>query len=480
MTVLLHKDKSIILWYIFAMNTREKEIEELLTRGVSTYIDPDTTFKNKLKTSPEKVVIKFGVDPTRPDIHLGHAVILRRLRKFQDLGCKVVFLIGDYTSQIGDPTGKSKVRPEISQKEIESNMKTYLDQVGKILRTDDDVFTWIRNSDWFLNVTDIFADNPNDVVKIADNATHQEVNIPVNTFIGKAAIFDKSRMQVANLKKANAHIVSFTNVLSILRHITHSRLIERDMFQDRIKNNSELYMHEMLYPIIQGIDSALLHMVYGSCDVEVGGTDQTFNMLIGRDVMKIYKQEPQAVLSFSLLVGLDGKEKMSKSLDNYVAINDEPSDMYGKIMSLPDSAIEEYFTLCTYTPASDIEEIVSQIKNNKVNPKDIKMRLAGEIVAMYHGEGARVIAEQDFITKFQKKEIPDDVLEVVSNGDKTLMETFKQAGVVESNTEFRRLVEEGAITLLTNNNQKVTDTSVLSQEGVYKIGKKRFIKIVIN
>lgn len=460
---------------------REKEIQELLTRGVSSYIDPENSFKNKLEKNPEQIVIKFGVDPTRPDIHLGHAVILRRLRKFQDFGCKVVFLIGDYTSQIGDPTGKSKVRPEISQKEIEDNMKTYLEQVGKILRTDDDVFTWIRNSEWFLDVSDINTSGSSEVKLSIDSKKeniHKEISIDPNSIVGKAVLFENTRMQKTHLKSSVIQTVSFTRVLSTLRHITHARLIERDMFQDRIKNGNELYMHEMLYPVIQGIDSALLHMIYGSCDLEVGGTDQTFNMLIGRDVMKMYKQEPQAVLSFSLLVGLDGKEKMSKSLDNYVAINDTPSDMYGKIMSISDSVIEEYFTLCTYTSKDDIDEIMSQITKGEVNPKDIKMRLAGEIVAMYHGEGARITAEQDFITKFQKKEIPEDVPIIMSSEQESLMETFKQAGIVESNSEFRRLVEEGAITILSNDNQKISDTQSLSQEGVYKIGKKRFVKIV--
>lgn len=461
---------------------RETEIQEILTRGVSTYIDPDNSFLNKLKSHPERIMIKFGVDPTRPDIHLGHAVVLRRLRKFQDLGCKVIFLIGDYTTQIGDPTGKSKVRPEISQQEIEHNMKTYLEQVGKILRTDDDVFTWIRNSEWFLGVSDMNSGEKTEVKMSIDfhkDSSHKEISIDPKSFVGKAVLFENTRMQKTHLKSKIIHTVSFTQVLSTLRQITHARLIERDMFQERLKSGGELYMHEMLYPVIQGIDSALLHRVYGSCDLEVGGTDQTFNMLIARDVMRINKQEPQAVMAFDLLVGLDGKEKMSKSLDNYVAINDEPSDMYGKIMSIPDTALGEYFTLCTYTPQNDIDEILSQIKNDKINPKDIKMRLAGEIVAMYHGEGARIIAEQDFITKFQKKEIPDEVPEVNASADDSLMDVFKNEGIVESNGEFRRLVEEGAITWMTNSNQKISDSSVKAEQGVYKIGKKRFVKINI-
>ena len=220
--------------------------DELFSRGVASFIDPEGLFRKKVEAKiagqyPGDIVIKLGVDPTRPDIHIGHAVILRKLRAFQDIGCKVIFLIGDYTSQIGDPTGKSKVRPEISQKEIEANMQTYLDQVGKILKTDDSVFSWIRNSDWFTDVTDI---QPSQSSFVRIGVT------PINpkSFMGKAVLFENSRMQKTHLKAKTINTVSFTRVLSTLRHITHARLIERDMFRDRINSGSELYMHEMLYP----------------------------------------------------------------------------------------------------------------------------------------------------------------------------------------------------------------------------------------
>lgn len=463
------------------MSIKENELQELLTRGVGSLIDPDNAFQKKLKENPEQIVIKFGVDVTRPDLHLGHAVVLRRLRKFQDVGCKVIFLIGDYTTMIGDPTGKSKVRPEVSQQEIEANMNTYLEQVGKILITNDPkVFSWIRNSDWFLNVSDISVGPDTKVTLSVDDVkdkSHKEIAINPNSFVGKAVIYENSRMQKTHLKSGTIHTVSFSVVLSTLRHITHSRLIERDMFQDRLGSNSELYMHEMLYPVIQGIDSAVLSNIYGSCDLEVGGSDQVFNMLVGRDVMKMNKQQPQAVLSFDLLVGLDGKEKMSKSLDNYIGVTDAPADMYGKVMSINDESIKTYFELCTYTPVSQIEEFDQQMKQG-TNPKDIKMRLAREIVAIYHGEKSADSAEEDFTTKFSKREIPEDVLEVSVEKDTELSQVFQEQGIVESKSDFRRLVEEGAIHNLTNE-EKITDLKSLAEEGVYKIGKKRFIKITI-
>lgn len=445
-------------------------IDEILSRGVGGFIDPNGAFKKKLLESPDQVVIKFGVDPTRPDLHLGHAVVLRKLRQLQDLGCKVIFLVGDFTSLIGDPTGKSKVRPEISQQEMEANMKTYLEQVGKILNQDPRVFSWMRNSDWFLNVTDI---EPSAGMRVNFNS----LIINPSSFVGKSVIFEETRMQKSVLKKQQIQTVSLTRVLSTLRHITHARLIERDMFQDRINNGQELYMHEMMYPVLQGIDSTLIASIYGACDLEVGGTDQTFNMLMGRDVMRLNKQPEQAVLSFKLLEGTDGKEKMSKSLDNYVGITDEPGDMYGKILSIPDTSILNYFELCTYTPYERLEEIKQSLNDTSVNPKDLKMELARQIVAEYHGEKAAAKAEQDFITKFQKKEIPDDIKEIKGSGP--LVEILLKEEIVPSKSEFRRLVQGGAVTNL-ESGEKITDPAYEVTESVtLKIGKITFIKIVV-
>lgn len=448
----------------------ETRLENLTKRGVAGFIDPEGSFLKKIKENPEGVVIKFGVDPTRPDIHLGHSAVLRKLRQFQELGCKVVFLVGDYTTKIGDPTGKSKVRPEIDQKEIEKNMKTYLDQVGKILKTDKKVFSWIRNSDWFLSSADI---EPKDGVLV------RILNRGINprSFVGKAILFSETRMQRKNLNKNEILSVTLTSFLSTLRKITHAKLIERDMFQDRIKKGEELYMHEMMYPVLQAVDSYVIHKLYGSCDLEVGGTDQTFNMLLGRDVMRDNKQNPQSVMSMSILVGLDGKEKMSKSLDNYIAITDEPGNMYGKVMSIPDSAIPSYFELCTYTPIEKIEEIKKQLSGGEVNPRDLKMELARQIVSEYHGEKMAQKAEEDFVKKFQKGEVPENTETLEIKDVSKIKDILIEKGVATSKSELKRLFDGGGVTNLETKEKASTPEDL--KNGVYKFGAKTFLKIDI-
>ena len=457
-------------------NIDKNQIEEMLKRGVGEFIDPDGIFRKKLENTPEKIVIKFGVDPTKPDLHLGHAVVLRKLRQFQDLGCKVVFLIGDYTAQIGDPTGKSKVRPDIDQKEVEKNMKTYLDQVGKILNLDHKVFSWIRNSDWFTAITDLgFEKGKKEIIKLNGLPALQ---VDANSFIGKASAFERTRMQVNHLKLKNISVITLNSFLWALKHITYSRLIERDLFQDRINKKEELYLHEMMYPVLQGIDSYVLNKIYGSCDLEVGGTDQTFNMIMGRDAMKRNKQTPQSVLSFKLLEGTDGKEKMSKSLNNYIGITDEPNDMYGKVMSISDSLIMNYFELCTFTRTEELKEIKKKLDKNSVNPKDIKMNLAKQIVSIYHGESKANQAEENFVNTFQKGKIPEEMTEIkFIKSKKTLMEILVEAKILSSKGEFRRLVEEKAITDL-DSNKKIEDVNFIPRSGMkFKIGKRRFIKL---
>ena len=462
------------------IDTGDKQIDELLTRGVGEFIDPDGAFVKKLKENPEKIIIKFGVDPTRPDIHLGHAVVLKKLRQFQDLGCKVIFLVGDYTAQIGDPTGKSKIRPEIQINEILENMKTYLNQIGSILKIDEKVFSWIKNSDWFTDVSDI-AQGLDPKIPDIEIIVGDEKKIYPNNFIGKAQLLNESRMQLTHLKNSNIHTVSLSRVLGTLRRITHARLISREMFQERIKNNEELYMHEMMYPILQGIDSSVLFNIYGYCDLEIGGTDQTFNMLIGRDIMKMYRQPEQSVVSIKILEGLDGKEKMSKSLDNYIGITDEPNDMYGKVMSIPDTSIINYFELCTNIPLDEIKKIEESLKDKNTNPKNIKMRLAKQIVLEYHGDKAAQEAEDQFERTFSKGEIPDDVKKVEIKIGAPLVDILIKNGMVESKSEFRRLVEEGAIKLNVNmEERKIIDpASLIDTSGTIKIGKKRFIHITV-
>ncbi len=456
--------------------SKDKEMmDELFTRGVGQFIDPDGIFRKKLENNPEKIVIKFGVDPTRPDIHLGHAVVLRKLRQFQNMGCKVVFLIGDITAQIGDPTGKSKIRPEINIDEIQKNMETYLNQVDKILLKDEKLFSWTMNSDWFVSINDIIAPVRSvDIFKEYSQKQYGTETLPENDIYNKSLNWVETRRQRNVIKN-----YTLINFLAILRHVSHGRLVERDMFQDRIKNREPIFMHEMMYPVIQGIDSDAIYDIYGSCDLEVGGTDQHFNMLVGREVMEMNNKEPQAVLSFKLLEGTDGNAKMSKSLDNYVAITDEPNDMYGKIMSIPDSSICNYFELCTFTPLEEVEEIRKILGVGEVNPKDLKMRLAREVVVIYYGESKADEAQENFINTFQKKEIPDDIEEVKYKDGDLLVDVLFENKVFASKSEWRRLVEEGAVKMLSEEGEtKITDFKILATPGVYKIGKRRFIKIV--
>lgn len=487
--------------------TTEEKINDLLTRGVGTFVDPQGKFKEKLLKKANgdysnDIVIKFGIDPTRPDIHLGHAVVLRKLRLLQDLGCKVIFLIGDFTALIGDPTGKSKARPEIDQAEAARNVATYIAQIHKILKiepvseaekkekitrdenkfiVDSPWFGWIRNADWFYGVNDISTDGlsniPIDINSGAGNPTRIEV--PANTFVAKAALYESTRMQSNLLRKPSVRSVSLVNVLAVLRHISHSQLIERDMFQQRIEKNEPLFMNEMLYPVFQGIDSDVIAEIYGSCDLEIGGTDQTFNMLMGRKVLEMTKKEPQAVLSIDLLVGTDGKEKMSKSLDNYIGISDEPHDIFGKTMSIPDKSILNYYKLCTSADAGRISGVEASLKDTGTNPRDIKLNLAQEIVAMYHGEQEAVRAKEVFLSTFQKKEIPDDIEEIKMKEAETFADLLLGGGIVSSKSDWRRLVEEGAVKRIDKKGEedKITNYLDFATPGVYKIGKRRFVKI---
>jgi tyrosyl-tRNA synthetase len=278
-------------------------------------------------------------------------------------------------------------------------------------------------------------------------------------------------------QKGNICNYTLVTLLSILRKITFNRLIERDMFQDRLKNGEPVFMHEMMYPVIQGIDSDAIANIYGSCDLEVGGSDQTFNMLVGRDVMGMNKKEPQSVMSFKILEGLDGKVKMSKSLDNYITINEKSNEMFGKIMSIPDTSIINYFELCTYEPISEIEKIKKTLSGGKINPKDFKVRLAKEIVAIYHGEKAANEAEDNFIKVFQNKEIPEDMPELKAVKGEILSELLVANKILKSKSEFSRLVEEKALHDL-DSGEPIQDLRFKVEKNIkLKIGKKRFLKI---
>jgi len=497
-------------------------LDELFSRGVGEFIDPNGSFRKKLEAKingeyKQDIIVKLGADPTRPDLHLGHAVVLRKLRILQDLGCKVVFIIGDFTASIGDPTGKNKTRPETSTNkeinntssvlsasthnisgsidkkqetviseipsnvEIAQNMATYTEQIKKILDTSPANFSWIKNSDWFFSTTDMLYGSEVKAgidVDINEKGKNKKIsiNIDPNSFLGKTILFEKTRMQTT-INPKQITLVTLRGLLWTLKNITHSKLVGRDMFQERIKNNEELFMHEMLYPVIQGIDSYALARIYGSCDMEVGGTDQTFNMLMGRDVMKVNQIEPQAVMSFQVLEGLDGRDKMSKSLDNYIGITDTPNDMYGKVMSIPDSSIGNYFELCTFTAMDEIKEIKQGLADGSMHPKKIKMNLAKQIVAIYHGEKEAVKAEENFVNTFQKGEIPEEMTELEIGIGESIMDLLVKNKIVASKMEFRRLVEEGAITDLSTN-KKIDEVNIKGVSGMkLKIGKRRFVKI---
>lgn len=458
-------------------------VDDILSRGVGELADPQGKFREKLIAKAcgqyhDEIIIKLGADPTRPDIHLGHAVIFRKLRQMQDIGCKIVFIVGDFTAFIGDPTGKSKVRPELSQDAIEHNMQTYVDQVGKILRTDSEVFTWIRNSDWFLGVTDMqVAPETNIALNVnLPEGAHAEVKFDPNSIIGKSVVFEETRMQ-------RRHAVGITNItvrtlLWTLRHITLAQLSERDMFQKRINANESLYMHEMLYPVIQGIDSEAIAQIFGRCDMEVGGTDQTFNLLMGRRVMEMNNREPQAVLAFELLVGTDGKEKMSKSLDNYIGVIDEPGDMFGKVMSIPDTALTSYWKLCTFTPLAHVDEMMQNLAKGKLHPKNLKMDLAKQIVEIYHGRVAAEKARANFDATFTVGGIPADIESFTVTSGTLLADALITHGFIPSKTEFRRMLLAGAIRK--DGETKLDDPHLVIVEPItLKVGKFKFVKFII-
>ncbi len=319
-------------------------MEDLLSRGVEQIVGLDEL--EQALNSKRKLRIKFGVDPTRPDIHIGHAVALRKLRQFQDMGHTVIFLIGDYTTKIGDPSGRSITRPMLTDAEIKANVQTYLDQVGAILNVSKAEIR--HNSEW----------------------------------LGK---------------------LNFGDLISLASNMSVAQLIERDDFKNRLANGQEIALHELLYPLMQAYDSVALE-----CDVEFGGNDQLFNLMAGRALQKKLGQRPQICFIMELLVGTDGTKKMSKSLDNYVAITDQPVDMYGKVMSLPDGLIAPYYKLCTDVPLETIDGLVSQLAAG-ANPRDSKASLAREIVRLYHGDKRAVQAGRETgirlsaITKGQPK-----------------------------------------------------------------------------
>ncbi len=364
-----------------AVSTDKEKIAHLLTRNVEREAGD---LKKHLEIG-KKLRVKFGADPTAPDLHLGHTVPLRKLREFQDLGHQVVFIIGDYTAKVGDPSGKSKTRPMLSDAEVKKNAKTYLAQVGRVLNLKKTEVRW--NSEWFAKMR-------------------------------------------------------FNDILQLCGQFTVARMIEREDFRNRLKEGTDVHMHELLYPMMQAYDSIMI-----DADVEIGGTDQMFNILAGRDLQrKMGKREQDCLFMGPILVGTDGAKKMSKSLGNYVGIADAPDDMFGKIMSIPDTALREWFMLTTDLTTSDVEDLTAAFATGKMNPRDAKIRLAKEIIAMYHSRKAADAAEAQFKKVFQKKEVPDEIVQMlVATGTHALLDLLVETKLAASKGEARRVVAEGGV-----------------------------------
>ena len=394
-----------------------KEALKLINRGTDEILT-ESDLKKKLD-SGKQLIIKAGFDPTAPDLHLGHTVLLNKLRHFQDLGHRVVFLIGDFTGRIGDPSGTNKTRPTLDAKDLEENAKTYEKQVFKILKKD---LTDVRfNSEWC-------------------------EKLGADGLIRLAAKYNVARM------------------------------LERDDFSKRFSENKSIAIHEFLYPLVQGYDSVAL-----KADVELGGTDQKFNLLVGRELQRDYDQEPQVVITVPILEGLDGVKKMSKSLNNYVAIDEEPDEMFGKIMSISDDLMWRWFELLSFMSEEEINSLKKEMQDGK-NPRDIKFILAEEIVDRFHKDGDGQKCKESFLNRFQKGQIPENVDSVKVNIDGEsilLVNLLKETNMIASVSEGNRLIKQGGIKV---NSEKVNDPKFeisVDSENLYQVGKRRFLKIKI-
>ncbi len=388
-------------------------IEEALQRWAGEIYPSKQEFLKALKE--KKLVIYHGVDPTAPDLHLGHSTNYLLLKKFQETGHKVILLIGDFTAMIGDPTGKSSTRKALRLKEVKQNYKTYKKQAGKILdfKTLKNPVSVKFNSKWLSKM------NMNDVAKL---------------------------------------FASFT----------HGKMIKRNMFQERIKSGEEIYLHEFLYPILQGYDSVAMNV-----DAEVGGTDQTFNMLVGRELLKKYKNKEKFVITTPLLENpKTGKKLMSKSEGGYIGLNDSPTEMFGKIMALPDEAISPCFKYCT-------EVSMQEVENNATNPRNLKIKLAKEIVRMYHSEKQAQDAEKEFENVFKNNQAPENILEVSLSEEKiSILDLLVKLKIAESKAEARRLVSQKAVKIDKQLHDNWQETIEIKKGMIVQAGKRRFAKIV--
>ena len=394
-----------------------KENLNLIKRGIDELISEEELLA-KLK-SKKQLVVKAGFDPTAPDLHLGHTVLINKLRHFQQLGHQIIFLIGDFTGMIGDPSGKNKTRPALDETEIKENAKSYEKQVFKIL---DPKLTHVRfNSEW-------------------------------------------------------SNKLGAEGIIKLASQYNLARMLERDDFSKRYKSNQTIALHEFLYPLIQANDSIAL-----KADIELGGTDQKFNLLVGRELQRAFGQEPQVVITVPILEGLDGKNKMSKSLDNYVGIDEAPNEMFGKIMSISDELMWRWFDLLSFKTTDEIKELKADQTNGR-NPRDIKIELAKELISRFHDEESADLAETNFINQFQKKNIPDDIEEAslfVSEGSIPLANLLKDVEMTSSTSEAIRMIKQGAVRI---DEKKITDTKYKISSGtsaVYQVGKRKFKKITL-
>jgi len=398
----------------------DKQVEqqmEMIRRGTAEIV-PEEELKQKLYRSIKQghpLRIKLGLDPTAPDIHLGHTVVLNKLRQFQDLGHEVHLIIGDFTGRIGDPSGKSETRKQLTEEEVNANAATYKEQIFKVLDTSKTIIHF--NSHWLMKL-------------------------------------------------------NFVDVLNLAGRYTVARMLERDDFSKRYKEGLPIGIHELMYPLMQGYDSVELR-----ADVELGGTDQKFNLLVGRNLQKEYGFEPQIALMMPILEGTDGIQKMSKSLGNYIGVNDEPYDMFGKVMSIPDNLIIRYFELLTRVSMEEIKSYQAGMAKGEMNPRDVKIWLAKKIITAYHSEEEADKAEERFKLVFSQRDIPDDIPVVQTSEQEVWLPKFMQENsMVESSSEGKRMLQQGAVKV---NGEKQTDENlVLLDNMVIQVGKRKFLKII--
>jgi tyrosyl-tRNA synthetase len=393
---------------------------DLIRRGASEIIQEEELVKKLEKSIKEnkQLIIKLGCDPSRPDLHIGHSVVLRKLEQFQSLGHQAVLIIGDFTGMIGDPSGRNVTRPPLTLEEARSNGKSYFDQASKILHKEKTNIVY--NSEW----------------------------------LGK---------------------MSFEDVIKLSSKYTVARMLERDDFTKRYKSGAPISIHELLYPLAQAMDSVAI-----KSDVELGGTDQKFNLLVGRDIQREFDIEPQVILTMPLLVGTDGVEKMSKSYNNYIGISESPQEIFGKTLSISDDLIYTYFELATDIPNQKLKEIKDQLIDKKVNPRDLKRELARTLVRMYHNDDAAKQAEAEFDRIFVKKDIPDELDEHKIKGKKeiSIVDLILEVKFAPSKGEAKRLISQGGVSI---NGEKIEDIShsiKLNGEKILKVGKRKFIKII--